>query len=211
MRIQQYSGREPDMLEYESLAISESDGRSTLDHGGRRRHPASDAAQLLRFRTDRYHEQSQSQLFPSQLNRSKVSISIITINNMAYNNVNQASGATVPEGGPSMPSTTTRDPQTGQPMTCLHSLLRSPYLTASLTLLLAGIFQAPDPHPKQANTTAEDKVQQEGHMPGLASVQKDNEQDVRQPGEEDAAGNKIQHKGIMKKLFHWEHSGMNAE
>ncbi|KAI4270402.1 MAG: hypothetical protein LQ337_006707 [Flavoplaca oasis] len=110
---------------------------------------------------------------------------------MAYNNVNQASGATGPAGGQSMPSSTTRDFQTGQPMT--------------------GTYQAPDPQPQQPNATAEDKAQREGHMPGLASVQKDNEQDVRQPGEEDAAGNKIQHKGIMKKLFHWEHSGMNAD
>ncbi|KAL8886777.1 MAG: hypothetical protein Q9192_006428 [Flavoplaca navasiana] len=110
---------------------------------------------------------------------------------MAYNNVNQASSATVPAGGQSMPSSTTRDPQTGQAMT--------------------GTYQAPDLHPQQTNTTAEDKVQHEGHMPGLASAQKDNEQDVRQAGEEDAAGNKIHHKGIVKKLFHWEHNGMNAD
>ncbi|KAL8995262.1 MAG: hypothetical protein Q9169_004968 [Polycauliona sp. 2 TL-2023] len=90
-----------------------------------------------------------------------------------------------------MPASATRDFQTSQPMT--------------------GTYQAPSPHPQHPNATAEDKAQREGHLPGLASVQKDNEQDVRQPGEEDAAGNKIQHKGLIKKLFHWEHSGMNAD
>ncbi|KAL8788631.1 MAG: hypothetical protein Q9213_001559 [Squamulea squamosa] len=61
------------------------------------------------------------------------------------------------------------------------------------------------------NATAEDKLQREGHLPGLASVQKDNEKDLRQPGQEDAAGNKIPHKGFIKKMLHWEHRGMNAD
>lgn len=47
-----------------------------------------------------------------------------------------------------------------------------------------------------------------GHMPGLDRLEADNER-VRQPGEEDAAGNKIHHKTLLGKLTHWEHSGMN--
>ena len=47
-----------------------------------------------------------------------------------------------------------------------------------------------------------------GKMPGLNKLEADNER-VRQPGEEDAAGNKIHHKSLLGKLTHWEHSGMN--
>ena len=47
-----------------------------------------------------------------------------------------------------------------------------------------------------------------GHMPGLDKVEADNAR-VRQPGEEDAAGNKIHHKSLLGKLTHWEHSAMN--
>ena len=49
----------------------------------------------------------------------------------------------------------------------------------------------------------------QGKMPGLAEVQKDTH--VRQPGEEDAAGNKIHHKGILGHILHWERNGMNAD
>ncbi|KAL8669188.1 MAG: hypothetical protein Q9168_006212 [Polycauliona sp. 1 TL-2023] len=110
---------------------------------------------------------------------------------MASNNTNQVPGSGVPIGGSGIPASATRDFQTSEAMT--------------------GTYQAATPQSQQANATAEDKAQRQGHLPGLASVQKDNEQDVRQPGEEDAAGNKIPHKGIIKKLFHWEHSGMNAD
>lgn len=57
----------------------------------------------------------------------------------------------------------------------------------------------------------EDKLEREGHLPGLGEVQHDHERDTRQPGEVDAAGNKIHHKGILKKMLHWEHNGMNAD
>ena len=46
-------------------------------------------------------------------------------------------------------------------------------------------------------------------MPGLAEVQHDTR--VRQPGEEDAAGNKIHHKGLLGHILHWEHDSMNAD
>ncbi len=49
----------------------------------------------------------------------------------------------------------------------------------------------------------------QGKMPGLAEVQKDTQ--VRKPGEEDAAGNKIHHRGVLGHILHWEHSGMNAD
>ncbi|KAL8905459.1 MAG: hypothetical protein Q9171_006657 [Xanthocarpia ochracea] len=114
---------------------------------------------------------------------------------MAYNNSNYTSGVNVPAGAESFPSSATRDFQAGQPM--------------------SATYQAPASNTNQSqeasSATAEDKIQREGHLPGLAKVQKDNEKDLRQPGEEDAAGNKILHKGILKKMLHWEHSGMNAD
>lgn len=62
-----------------------------------------------------------------------------------------------------------------------------------------------------SSSKAEDRLEREGHLPSLSHVQNDNEKNVRQPGQEDAAGNKIHHKGILKKMFHWEHNGMNAD
>ncbi|KAL8649174.1 MAG: hypothetical protein Q9226_005684 [Calogaya cf. arnoldii] len=107
---------------------------------------------------------------------------------MAYNNTNtnQVSGAGVPAGAESMPPGATRD--------------------------FGTTHQAPTSQSYQpSSATAEDKVQQQGHMPGLAEVQKDNEKDIRPPGEDDAAGNKIHHKSFLKKMLHWEHNGMNAD
>ena len=46
-------------------------------------------------------------------------------------------------------------------------------------------------------------------MPGLAEVQHDTR--VRQSGEEDAAGNKIHHRGLLGHILHWEHDSMNAD
>lgn len=78
--------------------------------------------------------------------------------------------------------------------------------------LTGTTHQAPSSQSYQpSGATAEDKVQQQGHMPGLAEVQKDNAKDVRPPGEEDAAGNKIHRKSFLKKMLHWEHNGMNAD
>ncbi|CAL8579632.1 hypothetical protein XPA_005367 [Xanthoria parietina] len=111
---------------------------------------------------------------------------------MAYNNttnIDQAPGAGLPAGGESIPPGATRD---FQPM--------------------GATPQGPSSQSYQpTGATAEDKVQQQGHMPGLAEVQKDNEKDVRPPGKEDAAGNKIHHKSFLKKILHWEHNGMNAD
>ncbi|KAL9601637.1 MAG: hypothetical protein Q9219_002357 [cf. Caloplaca sp. 3 TL-2023] len=68
-----------------------------------------------------------------------------------------------------------------------------------------------DGNQQPTSSKVEKKLEQEGHLPGLSEVQNDQEKNLRQPGEEDAAGNKIQHKGILKKMLHWEHSGMNAD
>ncbi|KAL8709857.1 MAG: hypothetical protein Q9220_005473 [cf. Caloplaca sp. 1 TL-2023] len=75
-----------------------------------------------------------------------------------------------------------------------------------------------DFQPGQATTTGtqqpskvEQKLAREGHLPGLEEVKNDKEPSLRQPGQEDAAGNKIHHKSTLKKLFHWEHNGMNAD
>ncbi len=61
--------------------------------------------------------------------------------------------------------------------------------------------------PKHSNK--EQELVDQGKMPGLAGVQKDTH--VRQSGDEDAAGNKIHHKGLLGHILHWEHSGMNAD
>lgn len=62
-----------------------------------------------------------------------------------------------------------------------------------------------------SGTTTEERLERQGHLPGIADVQKDNEKDLRQAGEEDAAGNKIHRKGILGKILHWEHNGANAD
>ena len=56
----------------------------------------------------------------------------------------------------------------------------------------------------------EQKLEKEGKLPGLAQAQADNTK-LREPGDEDAAGNKIHRKSLLKKMFHWEHNGMNAD
>jgi len=55
----------------------------------------------------------------------------------------------------------------------------------------------------------EQNLVDQGKMPGLAEVQKDTH--VRPPGEEDAAGNKIHHKGVLGRMLHWQHDSMNAD
>ncbi|KAI4169302.1 MAG: hypothetical protein LQ343_005800 [Gyalolechia ehrenbergii] len=112
---------------------------------------------------------------------------------MAHNN--QRSGVQLPAGAQSIPQTATNDFQAGQPMNTAHPV--------------------PGTNPKQthkpSSSKVENKLEREGHLPGLPEVQHDDEKNLRQPGEDDAAGNKIHHKGILKKLFHWEHNGMNAD
>ncbi|KAL8935691.1 MAG: hypothetical protein Q9216_005303 [Gyalolechia sp. 2 TL-2023] len=112
---------------------------------------------------------------------------------MAYNNVNQQSGVA---GAQSIPRTATNDFQAGQPMKTVHEIPDT---------------DSKETHQHPAGSKVENKLEREGHLPGLSDVQQDNEQNLRQPGEEDAAGNKIHHKGILKKMFHWEHNGMNAD
>ncbi|KAL8724565.1 MAG: hypothetical protein Q9166_007875 [cf. Caloplaca sp. 2 TL-2023] len=114
---------------------------------------------------------------------------------MAYNNVNQATGTKLPGGAESTPAGATRDFQPGQPM--------------SIAQGVPSADSSRSQHPSGAK--GEEKLEREGHLPGLSEVQKDNEKDLRQPGQEDAAGNKIHHKGIFKKMLHWEHNGMNAD
>ncbi|KAL8869009.1 MAG: hypothetical protein Q9174_004594 [Haloplaca sp. 1 TL-2023] len=69
-------------------------------------------------------------------------------------------------------------------------------------------YQTPQ---QAANAKAEERLEERGHLPGLSEVQKDEEKNMREAGQEDAAGNKIHHKGFLKKMFHWEHNGMNAD
>ncbi|KAI4242445.1 MAG: hypothetical protein L6R40_003999 [Gallowayella cf. fulva] len=121
---------------------------------------------------------------------------------MAYNNIQGSGTGSIPitqsqAGQPvseKYPSSATRDFQTGQAMSNTH-----------------GISSTDSTSQQASGAKVEEKLEREGHMPGLAEVQKDNEKDLRQPGQEDAAGNKIHHKGILKKMFHWEHNGMNAD
>ena len=51
-------------------------------------------------------------------------------------------------------------------------------------------------------------------MPGLKERKEKEEAgvaDERKPGDEDAAGNKIHHHGLLGHITHWEHEAMNAE
>ena len=68
--------------------------------------------------------------------------------------------------------------------------------------------QKNDPNDPDRAAKKEADLIASGHMPGLAEVEKDNARQ-RQPGEEDAAGNKIHHKSLLGKLTHWEHNAMN--
>ncbi|KAL8806415.1 MAG: hypothetical protein Q9182_001330 [Xanthomendoza sp. 2 TL-2023] len=111
------------------------------------------------------------------------------------NSVHQSSGIQNPTSSASMPSSATRDFQTGQP------------LNSAQAFSSTGTEHSQQP----SSANAEEKAERQGHLPGLAEVQQDNEQRMRQPGQEDAAGNKIHHKSILKKMFHWEHNGMNAD
>ncbi|KAK5004425.1 hypothetical protein LTR28_008935, partial [Elasticomyces elasticus] len=51
------------------------------------------------------------------------------------------------------------------------------------------------------------KLIAEGKMPHAAQAGPEH----RQPGEEDEAGNKIPHKGILSRILHGEHQSMNAD
>lgn len=111
---------------------------------------------------------------------------------MAYNNVNEQSGVA---NAQSIPQKAASGFQSEQPMNTAHHT--------------SGLHSHQTQHP--ASSEAEEKLEKEGHLPGLSEVQHDTEKDMRQPGEDDAAGNKIHHKGILKKMLHWEHNGMNAD
>ena len=65
-------------------------------------------------------------------------------------------------------------------------------------------------HPDSRGAAKEADLVNSGKMPGLDKVQADNTRE-RQPGEEDASGDKIHHKTLLGRLTHWEHQGMNAE
>ncbi|KAL8834862.1 MAG: hypothetical protein Q9170_003562 [Blastenia crenularia] len=127
---------------------------------------------------------------------------------MVYNQVNQEPGARVPAGVQSVSQSATNDFQSG------HSTGETPH--EPLPAFAMGTTQqasSADSNPIQqpSSSKVEAKLEREGHLPGLSEVQHDNEKNLRQPGQEDAAGNKIHHKGILGKMLHWEHSGMNAD
>lgn len=71
-------------------------------------------------------------------------------------------------------------------------------------------FSSPGTAPEVVtHSRKEQELVDRGKMPGLAEVKRDTH--VRQSGEEDAAGNKIHHRGLLGHILHWEHSGMNAD
>ncbi|KAL8971979.1 MAG: hypothetical protein Q9197_002995 [Variospora fuerteventurae] len=70
---------------------------------------------------------------------------------------------------------------------------------------------APASNQQSSSTKTEERLERDGHLPGLSDVQKDKEKKLRQPGQEDAAGNKIHRKSFLSKLLHWEHNGANAD
>ncbi|KAL8649581.1 MAG: hypothetical protein Q9210_004312 [Variospora velana] len=70
---------------------------------------------------------------------------------------------------------------------------------------------APANNQEPSSTKTEERLERDGHLPGLSDVQKDTEKESRQPGQEDAAGNKIHRKSFLSKILHWEHNGANAD
>lgn len=145
---------------------------------------------------------------------------------MAYNNINQESGVRVPAGAQSVPQSATNDFQAGQPMS-ENPLARIVRFCTRLISVLGGcehlrlttrkgtaqeVPSADSRRTQQPSSSkVEERLEREGHLPGLGEVQNDNEKNLRQPGQDDAAGNKIHHKGILGKMLHWEHNGMNAD
>ncbi|KAL8757995.1 MAG: hypothetical protein Q9184_004052 [Pyrenodesmia sp. 2 TL-2023] len=114
---------------------------------------------------------------------------------MAYNNINQGSGPQNPAFESIHNQSATTDFGAEQPTSTAQEI---PSADSKRTQQPPG-------------SKTEDRLEREGHLPGLSDVQNDNEKNVRQPGQEDAAGNKIHHKGILGKMLHWEHNGMNAD
>ena len=88
-----------------------------------------------------------------------------------------------------------------------HASLVSPMDIARATVSAQKADPNHSTHPSRAAQKEADLVNS-GKMPGLDKVQADNVRE-RQPGEEDAAGNRIHRKSLLGKLTHWEHSGMN--
>ncbi|KAL8720650.1 MAG: hypothetical protein Q9225_002520 [Loekoesia sp. 1 TL-2023] len=135
---------------------------------------------------------------------------------MAYNNVNQESGLRVPAGAQSVSQTAANDFQAGQPMS-EKPFAKDRALSHSLHIGIdectaEEVSSADSKRTQQPSSSkVEERLEREGHLPGLGEVQNDNEKNLRQPGQDDAAGNKIHHKGILGKMLHWEHNGMNAD
>ncbi|KAI4112452.1 MAG: hypothetical protein LQ345_006402 [Seirophora villosa] len=112
---------------------------------------------------------------------------------MAYNSTTVG----VSPGAGSGMKSATNDFQSRQPMNPIQE-------TPGVTSAAASNQQA-------TGSKTEERLERDGHLPGLSDVQNDGEKVVRQPGEEDAAGNKIHRKSFLKKLLHWEHNGANAD
>lgn len=56
----------------------------------------------------------------------------------------------------------------------------------------------------------EQALASQGKLPGLDNDAKA-DTPMRKPGQEDEAGNKIHHKGVLGHILHWEHTGMNSD
>ncbi|KAI4173804.1 MAG: hypothetical protein LQ346_008347 [Caloplaca aetnensis] len=133
---------------------------------------------------------------------------------MAYNQANQDSGVRAPAGAQFVPQSATNDfGAAGQPMSTAQQQT-TPSADTSNHRTHQQQQQQQQQQPSSSHSNAEERLEREGHLPGLAEVQGETEKEgkkVRQPGQEDAAGNKIHRKGVLGKIFHWEHNGMNAD
>lgn len=70
--------------------------------------------------------------------------------------------------------------------------------------------QSHEPPSSLHGAAHEQALAAQGKLPGLVDEPK-KDAPVRKPGQEDEAGNKIHHKGVLGHILHWEHTGMNAD
>ncbi|MCJ1469732.1 hypothetical protein MMC07_008373 [Pseudocyphellaria aurata] len=70
--------------------------------------------------------------------------------------------------------------------------------------------QSHGPSPALHGAAHEQALAAQGKLPGLSDRTKEDKAE-RKAGQEDEAGNKIHHKGVLGHILHWEHPAKNAD
>lgn len=138
---------------------------------------------------------------------------------VAQDSHHSASGPTAPMA---QTSNTTGNPQGSASFAGKACISSAPMWNKSLTSHLQDLASKPptrhaeplsqshEPPSSWHATAHKQALAAQGELPVLGSQSKLDTQ-VRKPGQEDEAGNKIHHKGVLGHILHWEHTGMNAD